>query len=60
MAEMERQVDEIVPPTGAPIITPPVVEENDPILTLAFKVTAKKSKLKELKNFLINGGYDYE
>lgn len=60
MAEIEKQVDEIVPPTVEPIITPPVVEENDPILTLAFKVTATKSKLKELKNFLINGGYDYE
>lgn len=42
---------------------PPVEEEKteekepDPIRTLAFKVTAPISKLKELKAFLENGGY---
>lgn len=34
----------------------PVIDE---VLTLSFKVTAPKSKLKELKQFLISGGYDY-
>ena len=60
-AETVKKVEEIAPPPVAePIITPPVVEESDPVLTLAFKVTAPKSKLKALKAFLINGGYDYE
>lgn len=42
-------------------IAPPVVHTDcDPVRTLAFKVTAPISKLKELKNFLDNGGYKYE
>lgn len=58
--EAEKAVDEIITAPEEPVILPPVIEENDPVLTLAFKVTAPKSKLKELKTFLINGGYDYE
>lgn len=57
---VENKVEEIAPPVVEPAITAPTVEEADPVLTLAFKVTAPKSKLKELKAFLINGGYDYE
>lgn len=60
VTEAAAKVEEIVPPPVEPIIAPPVVEETDPVLTLAFKVTAPKSKLKELKAFLINGGYQYE
>ena len=39
-------------------VAPPTVEEKP--LTVSFKVTATRSKLKELKAFLNNGGYDYE
>lgn len=35
-------------------------EEQEEILTLKFSVKATKSKLKALKEFLENGGYDYE
>lgn len=58
--EAEKAVDEIITVPKEPVIAPPTVEESDPVLTVAFKVTAPKSKLKELKTFLINGGYDYE
>lgn len=58
--EAEKAVDEIITVAEEPVITPPTVEESDPVLTVTFKVTAPKSKLKELKTFLINGGYDYE
>lgn len=36
------------------------VEIDDKIYTVVFKVRATKEKIKELKNFMINGGYDYE
>ena len=35
-------------------------EENEKILTLKFTVRGARTKLKELKQFLENGGYDYE
>ena len=41
-------------------IEAPKVEEQEEILILNFKVRATKSKLKELKKFLDEGGYDYE
>ena len=37
---------------------PTPVENDDPVKTLSFTVTAPVSKLKELKDFLNNGGYD--
>ena len=37
---------------------PPVVEDEK--FTVSFKVTATKDKLRELKKFLNEGGYDYE
>jgi len=43
---------------AAKALTQPTVEEKP--LTVSFKVTATRSKLKELKAFLNNGGYDYE
>lgn len=58
--EAEKAVDEIISTVEEPVILPPIVEESDPVLTLAFKVTAPKSKLRELKEFLNNGGYEYE
>lgn len=59
-AETEKKVDEIIAPPAEPIIAPPVEAESERVFTLAFKVTATKAKLKELKEFLINGGYKYE
>lgn len=38
----------------------PIVEEKKEILTLRFTVRGSRTKLKELKQFLENGGYDYE
>lgn len=35
-------------------------EENEEILTLKFTVRGARTKLKELKQFLESGGYDYE
>lgn len=35
-------------------------EENEEILTLTFKVKGTRTKLRALKEFLENGGYDYE
>ncbi len=44
------------------ILTAPIIEEEkqEEILTLKFTVKATRSKLKELKQFLDNGGYKYE
>lgn len=51
---VESKVDEIVPPT----IEPP--KEDEPILTVRFTVKGTRTQLKALKEFLNNGGYDYE
>ena len=56
----ENKVEEIAPPVVEPVLTAPKVEEADPVLKLTFTVTAPKSKLRELKKFLDNGGYQYE
>ncbi len=42
------------------ILQKPKIEEKEEILTLKFTVRGTREKLKELKNFLIQGGYDYE
>ncbi len=42
------------------VIEAPKVEEQEEILVLKFTVKGTKTKLKELKNFLDEGGYDYE
>ena len=42
------------------VIEAPKVVEQEEILTLSFKVRGTRNKLKELKRFLIEGGYDYE
>lgn len=43
------------------ILNAPVIEEKtEEILTLKFTVRGTKTKLRELKQFLENGGYDYE
>jgi hypothetical protein rflaF_12821 len=40
--------------------SPSVEEKTEEILTLKFTVRGTKTKLRELKQFLENGGYDYE
>lgn len=42
------------------VMEAPKVEEQEEILTLKFKVRGTRSKLRELKRFLEDGGYDYE
>lgn len=48
------------PSTAEQILQAPIEEKQEDILTLRFTVRATKTKLKKLKEFLINGGYDYE
>lgn len=43
-----------------PLETPKIEEKQEEILTLKFTVKATRTKLKNLKEFLENGGYDYE
>lgn len=42
------------------IIAPKEIIEDEETITIQFKVTATKTKLKELKQFLIDGGYNYD
>ena len=42
------------------ILQAPIEEKKEEILTLKFTVKATRTKLKALKEFLENGGYDYE
>lgn len=53
-----QKVEEVL--TVPDVISVPEVIEEEPELTLTFTVTATREKLKELKQFLINGGYKYE
>lgn len=54
----EQQVIDRVKAFEAPKVAEPA--PSDPVMTLTFKVTAPISKLKELKKFIIEGGYKYE
>lgn len=47
-------------PLEAPVPAAKPAKDPNQILTLRFTVTATRAKLKELKTFLDNGGYDYE
>lgn len=42
------------------VLQKPVEEKQEEILTLKFTVRGTRTKLKELKQFLESGGYDYE
>lgn len=42
------------------VLKKPVEEKQEEILTLKFTVRGTRTKLKELKQFLESGGYDYE
>lgn len=60
---MKEATKSIIIPKGEmqEILQAPVVEEKqEDILTLKFTVKATRTKLKELKEFLESGGYDYE
>lgn len=47
--------------TEQEILQAPVIEEKqEEILTLKFTVKGTRTKLKALKEFLVNGGYEYE
>lgn len=56
-AKVEEVVEAVVPPTVEPI-APPVEEEKT--YTLKFTVRGTMPQLKAIKEFLNNGGYDYE
>lgn len=56
-AKVEEVVEAVAPPTVEPI-APPVEEEKT--YTLKFTVRGTMQQLKALKEFLNNGGYDYE
>ena len=51
-----EQLEEVF---NKPLEQPEEVKQEE-ILTLKFTVRGSREKLKELKNFLIQGGYDYE
>jgi hypothetical protein len=65
-AEVVQKVESTIPePLAPPTVTAPlplptVVDDNDPVVKVTFTVTGNISKLRELKQFLINGGYKYE
>ena len=42
------------------VLQKPVEEKQEEILTLKFTVRGTRTKLKEIKQFLESGGYDYE
>lgn len=56
-AKVESVVEAVAPPTVEPI-APPV--EKEKTYTLKFTVRGTMPQLKALKEFLKNGGYDYE
>lgn len=56
-AKVEEVIEAVAPPTVEPI-APPVEEEKT--YTLKFTVRGTMPQLKALKEFLNNGGYDYE
>lgn len=57
VAKVEEVVEAVAPPTVEPI-APPVEEEKT--YTLKFTVRGTMPQLKAVKEFLNNGGYDYE
>lgn len=47
-------------PLEPPKVTEPPKQDDDPVMTVAFKVTHNRSKLKALKQYLMDGGYLFE
>lgn len=59
--ELSKLTNANIPSTAQEILAKPTVElKQDEILILKFTVRGTKTKLKELKKFLEDGGYDYE
>lgn len=59
----EKKVEQATVPIPEPLeapkpISPPTPSED--VVTVKFRVRANMAKIKELKQFLINGGYDFE
>lgn len=60
-AEAIKKVETVAStPLEPPKQTEIPLAPSDPVRTLSFKVTAPISKLRELKAFLVEGGYQYE
>lgn len=61
-AKEERAAEAVkkVEALATPVEKAPPATDADPVLTLSFRVTAAKSKLRLLKKFLIDGGYEVE
>lgn len=55
VAKVEDVIEDLAPPT---VVSEPV--ENEEIIAVAFTVRATRTKLRALKEFLNEGGYDYE
>lgn len=56
--ETKKALDNFVVPK---VLKAPVIEgKTEEILTLKFTVRGTRTKLRELKQFLVNGGYEYE
>lgn len=56
--EIQKQEEQVIEKVETILKAP--TTESEEIYTLTFKVRATKSKLSELKRFLVDGGYDYE
>lgn len=55
--KVETVVEELTPPTVEPIALP---VEEEKIFTVNFTVKGTRTQIKTIKEFLNNGGYDYE
>lgn len=55
-----RNAEPLAPPKPATTPVPKPAKDPNQVLTLAFRVTATRAKLMDLKKFLDNGGYHYE
>ena len=53
-----QRIDTIVSPTKVEVPKEEKTEED--ILEMTFKVRGSLDKLKELKQYLVDGGYDYD
>jgi hypothetical protein len=61
-AEVERKVESVLPPppVAPPIAAPAIEPTDDPVRTVQFTVTAPLSRLRAMKQFLIDGGYEFK
>lgn len=59
-AQRVEAIKAAIPEAPAAVEAPVEVQQEEPKLTLRFTVKATKTKLRELKKFLDEGGYTYE